>query len=146
MKYLTVLEAAKFIEMSDKTIRKYIKSGKIDGVIWEPSPFGPRQMIPLESLVPLVKRNSTGGSPLEGLEPLEVESVPMEHPSSTALVPTYDAHNMLALFKEHTKGMESRLEARLEERLEERDRKLTEVMRKMMDERKKEKPWWAFWR
>ncbi len=137
MQYLTVLEAAKFLGRSDKTVRKYITTGKITGVVWENGPYGRRQMLPLEALE-VVKNsfNSPTRSP-EGLETLEKVG-------SNALVPMYDAKNMIALLnkamEEQAATLERRLESLeggLETRLEERDRALVETMRLLLEQKKK---------
>jgi excisionase family DNA binding protein len=156
LKYLTVLEAAKYLNKSDKTIRKYITTGKLKGIVWENGPFGERQMIPLEALERL--RNSNRSSipfPPQPQEPLEA---PLEQAGTPGLVPMYDIQTFLKLadhavderVKARVEPLETRLKALeggLEARLEERDQRLVEVMRRLMEEKqeeeKKKRPWWA---
>jgi len=47
--HLTIIEAAKYLNRSTKTIRKYIKDRKLKAIM-EPAQFGNRYVIPLEAL------------------------------------------------------------------------------------------------
>jgi hypothetical protein len=138
LKYLTVLEAAKYIGKSDKTIRKYITTGKLKGIVWDDGPYGKRQMIPIPALDALKDEHTP--THLEGLEPLEVEN-----PETTELITVegrkFLLESMEAIMDKRLEGMEERISGRLEgleTRLEERDQRLVEVMRRLMEEKQEE--------
>ena len=52
MKYITILDAAKFMGKSDRTIRKWIYEGKIrqSDIVWEDTRNSKRQLVSVEAL------------------------------------------------------------------------------------------------
>jgi excisionase family DNA binding protein len=70
MNHLTIIEAAKYLNRSTKTIRKYIKDGKLTAVMDE-IPGGHRWMIPVESLEAFLVSPSTSN----GITTVELQGV-----------------------------------------------------------------------
>ena len=69
---LTIIEAAKYLNRSTKTIRKYIKDGKLTAIM-EPAQFGNRYVIPLEVLEAF-KEESLTHIPTMEIQQLEVST------------------------------------------------------------------------
>ena len=125
MKYLTIIDAAKYLGRSTKTVRNYIKSGKLNAVM-EDSPFGHRYVIPLEELQKMKDGDCPSDvKPVESILEVIQPNLPLE-----------PVENMvIGVEKRLLEAMESRMEA-LEERLEERDRLLMEALERMEAKKK----------
>ena len=68
--HLTIIEAAKYLNRSTKTVRKYIKDGKLTAISDE-IPGGHRWIIPLESLEALLASPPTS----KGITMVDVQVV-----------------------------------------------------------------------
>jgi excisionase family DNA binding protein len=124
--HLTIIEAAKYLNRSTKTIRKYIKDGKLKAIM-EPAQFGNRYVIPLEAL------EAFKSTPLTHTPTIENQLV--EVPPA---LPVEALENLIM-------GMEGRLLEAIEERLAARDKRLEEVLGRMENRK-----WWQqlfpFWK
>lgn len=122
MNHLTIIEAAKYLNRSTKTVRKYIKDGKLPSIM-EPAQFGNRYVIPLEAL--------------EAFEKEFTHTLPvLNQQMKVSPIPPLEA---LEVMENMMMSMEARLLEAIEERLAARDKRLEEVLERMR------RPWWKLW-
>ncbi|MFA4834879.1 MAG: helix-turn-helix domain-containing protein [Dehalococcoidia bacterium] len=126
---LTIAQVAKLTGKSTKTIRNYIKTGRLKAIM-EPSPFGHRYVIAADTL--------------EGLQ-CQTPTLPLE-PLETQLTPVLPLETTLEALEKRMEDrlvtLENRIVERVEGRLAERDRRLDEFIGEWLEEKKKPS-WWA---
>lgn len=159
---LTLKEAAQYFGVSEQTVRRWIKSGKITAELRD-SPYGPQYYVPgyqiqaaaeiqdvvkvdrtvdMASLAKvmehyLTEREQALLETMEGIQSEIRESIQRFEHRESELV------NEIAAAREENKA----LRELVEDRLEERDRKLMETLRALQqkaDQEKRKKSWWPW--
>ena len=124
MQHLTIIEAAKYLNRSTKTIRKYIKDGKLTAIMDE-IPGGHRWMIPVESLEAFLVSPSTSN----GITTVELQGVAPPQMGMEAL-------QGLLLGLAEGQEVTAKEIAQLHE-------KLDEIRGMLMEQVQKKPSWWA---
>lgn len=145
---LNIREAAEQLGVSPRTVRRWIRDGKIQAAK-VPGPYGPEWRIPAEAVstaqhvidvVRVERPNEPEALALAVSRALQERDARLFAALHDEFQKKFDA--LQEQLREQAAALEARDEARWQ-REEERDRKLLEAIREAQERRRR--PWWRFW-
>jgi len=138
----TIKEVAQALDISERTVRRRIKSGEIRAEK-KPGPFGEQWMIPIEELEASYSVEDVVQLQ-RPLTPAKLQQVLMQALEERDQRLQEQLSDLQKAVDELVLVLERQEKAR-REWVEKRDRELMELVRQLQEERQDRRPWWRRW-